>query len=99
MTRNVSGIEKALDEYLRDGEDQGEFATGWILIAAISSSRLDQIGHNGYINVTSEGLPHHAQLGLMTMALQDKQAGATAVSLYNIGDAIFEEEWDEEDND
>ena len=73
----VRNIEKAIDEYIKAGGEGGEFVAGWILVGAVSSSSLDNMGHNGYVTITSEGLPHHAQLGLLQVAQQDKQAGAT----------------------
>ena len=94
----VKGIEKSIDDYVKAGGDGGEFVTGWILVGAVSSSSLDDIGHNGYITVTSEGLPHHAQLGLLQVAQQDKQAGATITGLYQFGEAILDDdEWEEDE--
>jgi hypothetical protein len=93
---DVKDIEKAIDDYVKAGGEGREFVTGWILIGAVASSSLDNIGHNGYITVTSEGLPHHAQLGLLAVAQQDKQAGAMTSALYQISDAILgdDDEWD-----
>lgn len=95
----IKAIEKAIEDYVKDGTDDREFTTGWIVVAAVSSSALDKIDHNGYVSITSEGLPHHAQLGLLAMAMQDKQASATISSLYQVGAAILDEdEWDGEED-
>lgn len=96
---DVKDIEKAIDNYVKAGGDGREFVTGWILVGAVASSSLDNIGHNGYITVTSEGLPHHAQLGLLQVAQQDKQANVMASMLYQIGDALLDDddEWEDED--
>ena len=94
----IKAIEKAIEDYVKDGTDESEFTTGWIVIAAVSSSALDKIDHNGYVSITSDGLPHHAQLGLLAMAMQDKQAGATVSSFYQVGAEILnEDEWEDED--
>lgn len=99
MTKlDVKDIEKAIDDYVKAGGDGREFVTGWILVGAVASSSLDNIGHNGYITVTSEGLPHHAQLGLLAVAQQDKQANATASSLFQISEAVMgDDDWEEEE--
>ena len=94
---NVRGIERELDTYVKFAGDEHEFVTGWILVAAVSSSSLDDIGHNGYITITSDGLPHHAQLGLLAVAQQDKQAGANLSAFYALSNAIGDEDWEEDD--
>jgi hypothetical protein len=96
---DVKIIEDAVAAYLNDGSDGGEFATGWVLVTAVSSSSLDQIGHNGYVVVTSEGLPHHARVGLLTTAVQDIQANTTMMAMYQVGDSILSMDDDEEDED
>ena len=95
---DVKIIEQAIDDYVKAGGDGREFVTGWILVGAVASSSLDNIGHNGYITITSEGLPHHAQLGLLQVAQQDKQAGANLSAFYALSDSLSEEDWDEEDD-
>ena len=94
---DVKIIEQAIDDYVKAGGDGREFVTGWILVGAVASSSLDNIGHNGYITITSEGLPHHAQLGLLQVAQQDKQAGANLSAFYALSDSLSDEDWDEED--
>ncbi len=94
---DVKYIEQAIDDYVKAGGDGREFVTGWILVGAVASSSLDNIGHNGYITITSEGLPHHAQLGLLQVAQQDKQAGANLSAFYALSDSLSDEDWEEED--
>ena len=94
---DVKIIEQAIDDYVKAGGDGREFVTGWILVGAVASSSLDNIGHNGYITITSEGLPHHAQLGLLQVAQQDKQAGANLSAFYALSDSLSDEDWEEED--
>jgi hypothetical protein len=96
--QSVKKIEEQISEYVRESSESGdEFTTGWILVAAIASSSLDNVGHNGYITITSDGLPHHAQLGLLAVAQQDKQAGATVSGMYRITE-MLSEDWDEEED-
>lgn len=94
---DVKYIEQAIDEYVKAGGDGREFVTGWILVGAVASSSLDNIGHNGYITITSEGLPHHAQLGLLQVAQQDKQAGANLSAFYALSDSLSDEDWEEDE--
>lgn len=79
-TRN---IDKALDEYVKDGSDGG-FATGWILVASLSSPGHEIGSSDGYVTVTSDGLAHHVQLGLLKMALDDKAAQAILASMAQV---------------
>jgi hypothetical protein len=81
-TRN---IDTALDEYIKDGHD-GAFVTGWVMIASVSSPAHDIGSSDGYVTITSDGLPHHAQLGLLKMALDDKQAVAMIATLRSMID-------------
>ena len=96
---DVKIIEQAIDDYVKAGGDGREFVTGWILVGAVASSSLDNIGHNGYITITSEGLPHHAQLGLLQVAQQDKQAGANLSAFYALSESLSGEDWEEEEDD
>lgn len=70
---SVQGIDNAVDEYVKGGMD-GAFPTGWIMVASVSSPQHDVGMSDGYITVTSDGLPHHVQLGLLQVAQQDKQS-------------------------
>ena len=45
--------------------------TGWIVIASVSD--VESPDRDGYIMQASESLPHHTQLGLLNMALEDKK--------------------------
>ena len=94
---DVKHIEMAIDNYVKAGGDGRECVTGWILVGAVASSSLDNIGHNGYITITSEGLPHHAQLGLLAVAQQDKQAGANLSAFYALSESLSDEDWEEDD--
>lgn len=85
---NVRGIDNAISSYIKvEGED-GSFVTGWLMIASVSSPDHDSTHTDGYVTVTSDGLPHHTQIGLLNVALDDKRAlsmfsamGAIAVNM------------------
>ena len=91
---NVKNIEEALDGYVKEGMD-GAFVTGWILVASVSSPSHDIGESDGYVTVTSEGLPHHAQVGLLQVAQNDKQSMSVLASLGGMLNDNYGEEDDE----
>ena len=91
---NVKGIEEAVDGYIKDGMEDA-FVTGWILVASVSSPSHDIGESDGYVTVTSEGLPHHAQVGLLQVAQNDKQSMSVLASLGGMLADIYGEEDDE----
>lgn len=89
----VNGIDKAVDEYIKGNGGEDSFVTGWIMVASISSPTHDSGLTDGYVTVTSDGLPHHVQLGLLQVAQQDKQSIAMVASMASLLGA------DDEDDD
>ncbi len=85
------GIDKAIDEYVKEGSEGG-FTTGWILVASLSSPGHDIGTSDGYVTVTSEGLPHHVQLGLLKMAMDDKAAQAMLASMAQVLNRVDDED-------
>lgn len=81
---SVKNIDKAVDEYIKENGGEDSFPTGWIVIASMSSPSHDSGSSDGYVTVTSDGLPHHVQLGLLTVAMQDKQSIAMVASMASI---------------
>jgi hypothetical protein len=90
---SVAGIDKAIDEYVKASMD-GAFPTGWVLIASVSSLQHDKHSSDGYTTITSEGLPHHVQLGLLQVAQFDKQSMSMIASL----SSMISDRYDEEDD-
>jgi hypothetical protein len=86
-TRN---IDDALDEYVKNGME-GAFITGWITVASISSPEHDAGLRDGYITITSDGLQHHAQLGLLQVAQQDKQSVSMVASLGSLLSEMYDD--------
>lgn len=73
ITQEHKDIEKAIDAYVDSSNDVGAFVTGWFLVASLSSPGHDSQQSDGYVSVTSSGMPHHAQIGLLNVALDDKK--------------------------
>ena len=80
----VKGIDTAVDEYIKNNGGEDSFITGWIMVASISSPTHDSGLTDGYVTVTSDGLPHHVQLGLLQVAQQDKQSIAMVASMASL---------------
>lgn len=77
----VKGIDTAIDTYIKENGGEDSFITGWIMVASMSSPSHDSGLTDGYITITSDGLPHHVQLGLLQVAQQDKQSMAMVASM------------------
>lgn len=89
-------IDKALDEYIKSSSETA-FVTGWIMVASLSSPEHDTGMADGYVTITSDGLPHHVQLGLLQVSQQDKQSMAMIAALSGVlGQASDDEEWDDD---
>lgn len=94
---DTRGIDKALDEYIKNGSEDA-FVTGWIMVASISSPSHDIGSSDGYVTVTSDGLPHHAQLGLLQVAQQDKQSMSMVASMASLLSTGGDYDYDEDDD-
>ena len=88
----VKALDKAVDEYIKSNGGEDLFVTGWIMVASMSSPSHDSGMTDGYVTVTSDGLPHHVQIGLLTVALQDKQSMAMVASMASILSSDEEDE-------
>lgn len=99
MNIEKKNIEKAIDEYLKADGD-GAFATGWILVASMSSPSYSQDEGDGYLTIASDGLPHHVQVGLMNVALEDKKNIGFISTIQSYlgasGIDLSDDEWDDE---
>lgn len=91
---STQNLEKAVDEYVKDGMDSA-FVTGWILVASVSSPSHDIGDSDGYVTVCSDGLPHHAQIGLLQVAQNDKQSMSVIASLGSMMSNMYDDEEDE----
>jgi hypothetical protein len=67
----LNGIEDAINNHVKTNRSSGSVVTGWIVIASISDA--EAVDRDGYILQSSQSLPHHTQVGLLNMALDDKK--------------------------
>lgn len=97
VNETFRALDNAIDAHVKNTNEDGVFVTGWAIVASLSSPSHDIGASDGYITYTSDGLPHHAQVGLLTIALDDKK---NIGILSMIGSAMsieFEDDEDEED--
>lgn len=64
-------IEKALNDYVRAETEGATFPTGWVMVVSLAPPTGDNTLSDSYLNITSDGLPAHAQMGLLEIAKSD----------------------------
>lgn len=69
--KTLNGIDEAISTHIKNNRTRTSIVTGWIVIASVSD--IENEDRDGYIMQASERLPHHTQLGLLNMALEDKK--------------------------
>ena len=69
--KTLNGIDDAITNHIKSNRTRTSIVTGWIVIASVSD--IENEDRDGYIMQASERLPHHTQLGLLNMALEDKK--------------------------
>lgn len=93
----LKNLDSAVDSYIKaKGAEDGTFVTGWVLIASISSPEHDSSQSDGYVLSSSDGLPHHAQIGLLNVALDDKRSMAMFNAMSAIAVNFDEDDYDDE---
>ncbi len=69
--KTLNGIDNAINTHVKTNRTKGSIVTGWIVIASVSD--VENADRDGYIMQSSQSLPHHTQVGLLSMALDDKR--------------------------
>lgn len=69
--QTLDAIDDALSAHVKSQRSKSSIVTGWMLVASVSDSEHPE--HDGYILQSSPALSHHNQIGLLTMALDDKR--------------------------
>lgn len=86
-------LDAAIDNHIRSTEIDGIFTTGWVIICSVSSVGHDETNSDGYLTFTSDGLPHHSQIGLLSVALDDRR-NMSMLSKITLALSDEEDEWD-----
>ena len=69
--KTLNAIDNAINTHVKTNRTKGSIVTGWIVIASVSD--VENADKDGYIMQSSQSLPHHTQVGLLSMALDDKR--------------------------
>jgi hypothetical protein len=69
--KTLGGIDDAINTHVKTNRSKSSIVTGWIIIASVSDAENPE--RDGYIMQSSQSLPHHTQVGLLNMALDDKR--------------------------
>lgn len=89
-------LDAAIDEHIKDVySEDGTFITGWVLVASVSSPGHDASSSDGYISFSSEGMPHHAGIGLLNMGLEEKRSLGFVQTIMGMFRQFNEEEGEE----
>lgn len=69
--KTLEALDSSINNHVKSNRSRGSVVTGWIVIASVSD--VETFDRDGYIMQSSQSLPHHTQLGLLQMALEDKK--------------------------
>lgn len=74
VSNTYRALDAAIGDHIRESaESMTLFPTGWVLIASVSSMQHDAEMSDGYMTFTSDGLPHHSNIGLLEVAMEDRR--------------------------
>lgn len=96
-SKTFKALDAAVDEHVKNtyGED-GTFITGWVMVASLSSPGHDASSSDGYISFSSEGMPHHAGFGLLSLAIEEKKNLGFMQAMVGVMQQLNADEHDEE---
>lgn len=69
--RTIDGMENAISDHIKTHKNDGSIVTGWIVIASVQDA--ENMEQDGYVMQSSLSMPHHVQVGLLSLALDDKR--------------------------
>jgi hypothetical protein len=103
VNETFRALDKAVDEHVKNTNEDGVFVTGWLIVASLSSPSHDIGSSDGYITYTSDGMPHHSQIGLLNIALDDRRnvsmLSTISVAMGLLDDENVDIEWDDEEDE
>lgn len=65
-------LDNAITEYIKWASGGESFTTGWVVSVATSSLADDVANSDSYVTVASQGLPHHSQIGLLNVSIEER---------------------------
>jgi hypothetical protein len=69
--KTLEGIDHSISTHVKTNKDEGSIVTGWVLVASVQHP--ESMSQDGYVVQSSASLPHHTQIGLLQMAIEDKR--------------------------
>ena len=69
--KTLEALDSSINNHVKSNRSRSSVVTGWIVIASVSD--VESFDRDGYIMQASQSLPHHTQLGLLSMAIEDKK--------------------------
>lgn len=64
-------LEKAINDYVAQETGNATFPTGWVMVVSLAPPTGDNTIADSYLNITSDGMPAHTQMGLLEIAQTD----------------------------
>ena len=95
MADAYSELNDAMSKYVNDDENNF-IVTGWLTVMSVSSINDLDGSNDGYLVVSSDGLPHHTQIGLLEVASNDIRNTALIATISSALSSIID---DDEDGD
>jgi hypothetical protein len=97
MSNVYSKLNDSIVEYVRESNN-GAFVTGWVLSASLSHPMDD--GADSYVTISSDGLPYHTQIGLLSVAISDaNNIGLLSTMAGRLGFSFPEDDEGDEDDE
>ena len=69
--QTLDAVDDAISKHVKSQRSKSSIVTGWVMVASVSDSENPE--HDGYISQSSPALSHHNQVGLLSVALDDKR--------------------------
>jgi len=78
----INIIDDAISNHVKTHKEGGNIVTGWVFVAAVSESEHPE--RDGYVVQSSIGMPHHSEVGLLQVAVDDKKNFGILATLNSI---------------
>lgn len=98
VDKEYRAIDDAVNEYVKATTVDGAFVTGFFIVASVSSPQHDVGNSDGYVTIPSDGLPYHSQIGLLQVALLDKNNMSFMGSLNSTLNFIEDDDYEDGEN-
>lgn len=91
-----SKVDEAIVAHLKEIGGSSVIVTGWVVVASLTSASHDEEGSDGYMSFTSDAMQHHGQIGLLTIALEERRNIGFISQLRDAAQGFEEDDEDDE---